>query len=274
MHELEKQIAKWRQTMAGAAGQRQELLDELETHLREEIERLLRSGVAEGDAFPLAVANLGTPSALAGEYAKVIRKAPWLPVRVARILGLIITVLLSAILLRRMGDGRIGVLLLAHVLSVTMGYVSMFLIGGLSVCYIAVRWFREPGPTARHSLQCSIAQFAYFATVLTGVGVLLGMVWAKEHMGRYWAWDLKEVGGFLVLSWALLLCVVQSWKRTPYSILVLMGILANAITAWAWFGTTGSFGLLHPLMIGFMAIDAFFLVAGSISIMRQARTAW
>src|SRR5262245_39897135 len=124
MSNLDKQLAEWRQTMAQAAGPREELLDELEEHLRDEIERLLRSGADQEQVFQLALANLGAPSVLAGEYKKLISKAQWLPVRVARILGLVVTVLLSAVLFGRLGDGRISLLLLVHVLSVTMGYGS------------------------------------------------------------------------------------------------------------------------------------------------------
>lgn len=82
--ELEKRIAAWRRSMGTAAGQRRELLDELEAHLREEVERLTNAGVGEKEAFELALSKLGAPSAVAAEYAKITgNDRAWWPVKMA-----------------------------------------------------------------------------------------------------------------------------------------------------------------------------------------------
>src|SRR5437899_1789321 len=70
MFNLEQAIAEWRQQMVAAGITTPESLDELESHLREEIEQQIRSGVGEQRAFEAAVEHIGQPSALGAEFAK------------------------------------------------------------------------------------------------------------------------------------------------------------------------------------------------------------
>ena len=58
MRDLEKQIAIWRKTITPAL--RPDAAEELEQHLREEIDRLLAGGAPAQDAFKQAVAKLGS----------------------------------------------------------------------------------------------------------------------------------------------------------------------------------------------------------------------
>jgi len=51
MHNLEKAIAEWRKTIMAARAVSHETLDELENHLRENVEQLVRSGMTEPEAF-------------------------------------------------------------------------------------------------------------------------------------------------------------------------------------------------------------------------------
>src|SRR5688500_10097813 len=65
MVDLERRIAQWRQTMASSLGERADVLDELETHLREEVERRVLAGEAPITAFEAAAQRLGNAPALA-----------------------------------------------------------------------------------------------------------------------------------------------------------------------------------------------------------------
>lgn len=70
MFNLEQAIGEWRRQMASAALKSDELLAELESHLREELDAQLRAGVALEPAFRVAVRSLGTPQELGKEFAK------------------------------------------------------------------------------------------------------------------------------------------------------------------------------------------------------------
>jgi hypothetical protein len=71
MFDLDQSIANWRRQMIAAGIQTPAPLEELESHLREDIERRLRSGAAVADAFALATRQLGYPEILIGEFAKI-----------------------------------------------------------------------------------------------------------------------------------------------------------------------------------------------------------
>ena len=72
MPDLEKSIAEWRKQMLAAGIQTPVPLEELEIHLREEIERQVKSGLHETGAFYSAVQKIGQPESLKGEFKKSI----------------------------------------------------------------------------------------------------------------------------------------------------------------------------------------------------------
>jgi hypothetical protein len=70
MFDLEKSIAEWRKEMFAGGIKPPELLDELEGHLRETIERRMRLDPDAHRAFDAAVAEIGRAAALKTEFAK------------------------------------------------------------------------------------------------------------------------------------------------------------------------------------------------------------
>lgn len=71
MFNLEQSIVEWRQQMLDAGIETPAPLEELEFHLREEIERRINSGLSELEAFKAAVQNIGQGHALQSEFIKV-----------------------------------------------------------------------------------------------------------------------------------------------------------------------------------------------------------
>ena len=73
MFNLDEAIVRWRQEMISAGVTRAECLDELELHLREDVERSTRSGGSPELAFERAVQRLGERNVLAAEFQKSAR---------------------------------------------------------------------------------------------------------------------------------------------------------------------------------------------------------
>jgi hypothetical protein len=71
MFNLDQAIAEWRRQMLAAGIKTPVPLDELESHLREDIDRSIRSGLGEDHAFGLAVSQIGDPGTLKAEFARV-----------------------------------------------------------------------------------------------------------------------------------------------------------------------------------------------------------
>ena len=59
MFDLEKSIADWRRQMLAAGIKTPVPLEELESHLREDIERQMKSGLSAQQAFEIAVKKIG-----------------------------------------------------------------------------------------------------------------------------------------------------------------------------------------------------------------------
>ena len=71
MFNLETSIADWRRQMLAAGIQTPVPLEELEAHLREEIERRMKTGLSEAEAFTTAVQKIGQRHVLQNEFNKV-----------------------------------------------------------------------------------------------------------------------------------------------------------------------------------------------------------
>jgi hypothetical protein len=73
MFNLEQPIAEWRQQMLAAGIKSPVPLEELEIHLREEIERQMKSGLNEQRAFEISAQQIGQPKTLKSEFKKAER---------------------------------------------------------------------------------------------------------------------------------------------------------------------------------------------------------
>ncbi|HEY7157761.1 MAG TPA: cytochrome c biogenesis protein CcsA, partial [Gemmataceae bacterium] len=173
--------------------------------------------------------------------------------------------LLAGYLLARYQDGRLGLLLAAHVGAITLGYTGSLLVGFLAICYVMRRPFRDLSSGQMQSLGNTVFTLTAVATVLTFTGVLLGCVWAKDHLGRYWGWDPKEMGGACVLAWDLAMLLLWRYGPTTGRIALWLGILGNIVVSFAWFAGAPRPVFMALLVFGFLHIALFglgFLPAG------------
>lgn len=71
MRDLDQSIAEWRRQMMAGGIQSPQVLDELESHLRDDVDEQMRTGTSAPQAFKLAVQRLGQAAALEGEFEKI-----------------------------------------------------------------------------------------------------------------------------------------------------------------------------------------------------------
>jgi hypothetical protein len=266
MHNLEKQIAEWRKTVMTARSVGDETIDELESHLRENVEQLVRSGMAEPEAFQKAVAQLGGASTIASEFRKL--EPTWLPVKLVIGFGIVLTLAMLVFVIIRFGAGRMNLLLAFHVFLVSLGFSTTFLIGTLGVCFVGQRCFSNHSRLRSHSLSRVTFTLACIGASMTAVGIVLAMIWAKIEWGRYWAWDIKETGAFAVLLWQLLFLFIHRFARITARGILTVSLIGNIIVSLGWFGSnlisngphayvTLSYSLL--LLVGVGANLVFFI---------------
>jgi cytochrome c assembly protein len=268
MHELEQLIAEWRKTMMTAPNVGRETLDELENHLRENLDQLVRSGMTEAEAFQRAVTQLGAAPTIASEFQKLDQWA-WLPVKVITGIGVLVALAMPILLIIRFDSGQLSFLLASHVFMVTLGYTTTFLVGALGICFVGQRCFSDFSPWRVRSLTRVTFMLGFVAAGLTAIGVVLGMVWAKAEWGRYWAWDVKEIGGFAVIVWQACFLFAHRFACGSARGILVMSLLGNIVVSLAWFGAnlvshglhgygTRNYSLL--LLAAVVANFAFFLI--------------
>jgi hypothetical protein len=70
MFDLEQAISDWRRQVAAGGIQAPEVLDELESHLRDDVEQQVRSGLGVQQAFEAATRRIGQATVLQAEFDK------------------------------------------------------------------------------------------------------------------------------------------------------------------------------------------------------------
>src|SRR5688572_24938980 len=76
MFDLDGALARWRRQMGESGVTRPEVLDELESHVRDEVEEQLRAGRNAERAFVAAIERLGEAALLKREFGAVSQTAP------------------------------------------------------------------------------------------------------------------------------------------------------------------------------------------------------
>lgn len=252
MRQLEEKIAAWRAGLAGKAAP--EVIEELESHLRDSIDGYVARGKLPDEAFALAAQRFGDNEALARELAKTEQRG-WLPVKLAFGIA-VMTAIAMTVLTPKLFSREHGVLLAAHVWTITLGYLSVFLIGALGICYALQRLMREPGPSIERTAVRGARKLAIVALTSCAIGTALGAAWAKLAWGFAWSWDLKEMGGLSVTIWLALFLVAQA--RMSARATMLLAIFGNCVVSSAWFGAARS---LAPMTILIALNAAAFAIA-------------
>lgn len=189
MFDLNEAVRSWRLSFSESMLPR--YLDELEEHLRTEVETLESSGLSPEEAFLVAGRRLGGKSELEREYAKVHGEAIW----VRRVQWMVLGFLgINALLLAFRVLGDFSALFAVSSGMQRWGIVgalaSVRLIGILTVTWVFVRLSR--GAVPRGGRLVLVASLLALATPL----LWLGPVIAKIEMTRLGS----ELAGTIVTS--------------------------------------------------------------------------
>lgn len=234
MLDLEARIRDWKWSLVLVFGGHHEIVEELESHLREEIDRLIQAGQTPTVALATAQAKLGRPVELAAEYSRAVAPAGWWLWGLLALFGLVLAVFLNAIF--RATSMRGDLLLTVHVTSLTIGYLVAFQAAFLSLIYV-LRWVRSPVTLGERRLLGRVLFLADAGvTFLLLAGLLLGMVWARAQWERFWDNDPREIATLLAVLWFG--AITGLWLRLPQKqhLWMLCSLLGGSVGVWAWFG--------------------------------------
>ena len=131
MFNLEQSIANWRRQLITAGIDRAEVLDELESHLREDLESQLGSDADTERAFTAAAKRMGTVDTLKLEFKKNAQERKWNLLRAGSIVGKTVLVY-SALLTMWMIKRRAGEIKITNVeLLLALGSMLPAILSGL-----------------------------------------------------------------------------------------------------------------------------------------------
>jgi hypothetical protein len=237
MFDLNEEIAAWKSGFSGQRACSQDELDELESHLREEIDLLVGRAVTESDAFAEAAARIGAPRDVCGEFAKNERlfRLDKLALGVNKVLILLMGVAalaLAAVLIRE-GDALLGV----HVASTTFAYVVASL-SSLIGTYAIVRSVRvkEVSGEFRDQLAQQCRRLLGLTFSMTAIGFVLGACWAHREWGHFVEWNLREIGAMTVFGVATVFYLIVTRQRLGTMRLGQVALTMSFVTLVSWFG--------------------------------------
>jgi hypothetical protein len=235
MRDVDSRIAAWRRALAETGTCSPDAIDELETHVREEYDRLVRSGELPDRALEAAFTRVGAPQTLAAEFGKIAAGRPWMPARGALVLFAVAAAVVPIWLAYRYHDRRLGLLLAAHVASVTLGFGAALILGGVAACYVLRRLFHDLSSDQEQSLVRAARRLTRWATLLTGAAIVLGMAWMGAKGEAVWSWDPRESGAALVLVWCVT-ALTFSGQRVEARTEMLAALVGSAVVVTGWFG--------------------------------------
>ncbi len=232
MFERDRAISEWRQQMAAGGIRSPDALDELESHLRDDLGALVSGGIPEAQAFRLAASRLGDAGAVSLEFKK-LHKSSSLPLTIGAWLWIGLATALAAGLL--VAPGKHSSLLMAHIFFLTTGYAAAFLAGGFGIYYVCCRWYR-PLPTAAQALSRAVLSFTRLAAGLVLAGLLLGVFWSGQNLGGCFTGGLNERGSVCATGWLIAFWLLQRSGRVSARVKMSLCIIGNIFVSLAWFG--------------------------------------
>jgi len=156
MHNLEEKITDWRKQMAAGGIKSPAVLDELESHLREDVEREMKAGSGDAKAFEAAARRIGQSSLLKEEFAK-INRFKWS--RPGQVLGIALCVLAGIVAV-----WATPALLAIHEMTFGQRLVGLAAVATTVFAIISWRFSHRYLPVIRHrrirmatSLACGLA---------------------------------------------------------------------------------------------------------------------
>ncbi len=170
-----------------------------------------------------------------------------------------------------------------HVTTVIIGYSGGLLAAGIAHVYILARFFGVK--KADREFFRSATRMTYgvmcFALFFALVGTVLGGIWANYSWGRFWGWDPKENGAFMIVLWCLVILHARMGGYIRDLGINICAILGGIIESFSWWGENNlgvglhSYGFtqgIWPSLFTFWAFELLVVAAGVFLWMKERGT--
>ncbi|HWL07430.1 MAG TPA: permease prefix domain 1-containing protein [Planctomicrobium sp.] len=243
MPEIDHLLEDWRRSVEPHFQGREDVLDELESHLYDTIESQVSQGKPLNEAIEFAMARLGQPSEIGAEFSKVPPcVSAWMPLRIIQICCMVLGLFVIAPLTPKLWAGGVASLLAVHMGLVTLGYLSMLVGGVVGTSFLLARLFRDLSPGQKEYIKRVALFWSALSVVLVGVGIAFGAACPYEKSGPFFGFAAHEVGGIGILLWSLVTaCGYWRFRRSPQlPQMMLFGLVGNIVVILGWLGAVAS----------------------------------
>ncbi|HEX3800008.1 MAG TPA: hypothetical protein VH413_15045 [Verrucomicrobiae bacterium] len=181
-----------------------EVLDELESHLRNEFTKLLLPHTTETVAFENALMRVGKPAALSTEFNKVSKTKFW-PVTLIWIAFFVLSAWWD---LRCAFNWSDRPLLLVNAVSLLSGYLASYMIDALCLIYILYWRFRTATPARATAIDRAVLTLNKIAIGFVLIGFAFGIAYNRTATGQYWHWHIGEIETLFRLMWLVIFSLI------------------------------------------------------------------
>ena len=172
MFDLDQAISEWRRQMTDGGVKSPEILSELESHLRDDVEQRMRSGLAAKQAFEVAVRQMGPVEVLSTEFAKVKGRGE----RLRLTLKVTCCVVFTGIIVLASGAFRVGMILGTGILLFSALTCVAFYMRGWRHAGQFQKGLRNLSPSGKRTLQLACEEATRLQHDFAGTEhVLLGL---------------------------------------------------------------------------------------------------
>ena len=123
-----------------------------------------------------------------------------------------------------------------HVVTITIGYAGTFLAGLLAHVWIIKSRWGGLSPDDDKALYKMTYGVVAFSLLFSFVGTVLGGIWADQSWGRFWGWDPKENGAFMIVLWCAIILHARMGGYVRERGFMVLTVLGDIVTALSWFG--------------------------------------
>lgn len=156
--------------------------------------------------------------------------------------------------------------LATHVVTICIGYGAVFLAGALANVGIVRLVIGRMDPTMKTSLTRMVYGTLCVGLLFSFIGTVLGGIWADQSWGRFWGWDPKENGAFIICVWVAAVLHARWGGMIRERGLWVMAVFGNVVTAFSWFGVNmlgvglHSYGFMDQAFFWLMVFNATQLI--------------
>lgn len=230
MFDLEEAILQWKQAIVIAFGGPVSAVDELECHLRDEVDRLIDAGNPPENALNVAKIKLGKPEAIAAEFLGVIQPAIWWPALICLTLPILAFIGYQWLAYDSAMFSKLGLFWRLQFLASSIGYSLMFYPAIAGMVYVILRVIRPIGIAQTRYLGEITSIIHLVAAIAIGLSLAMTLTWSGlANLSRL------PIGSMVTALWCSSLAFCWRNYTNLRPLILTLSMFSTSVVVWDWY---------------------------------------